>query len=49
MKPSVLKMVQSRRSSFVLSQIAKHEAYFDKTGVDKNAPSLGNKSVYKKF
>lgn len=52
MMPSLVKKLNenpSKRSSYVLAQIAKHEAYFDKTGVDKNAPSLGNKKTYYKF
>lgn len=49
MKPSLVKAISSKRSSFVLSQIAKHETYFDKNGVDKNAKSLGAKQVYYKF
>ena len=36
-----------RRSSFVLSQIAKHEAYFEEAGIDKNSPTLNNKSNHK--
>ncbi len=53
MKPALIKKLNENpgkgKSSFVLAQIAKHEAYFDKTGVDKNAPSLGNKKTYYKF
>lgn len=52
MKPSLVKQLTknpSKRSSFVLAQIAKHEAYFDANGVAKNAPSLGTKNIYNKF
>lgn len=47
MSKTLLKAAREKRSDFVLKQVAKHEAFFEKHGVDKNAPSLGNKSAYK--
>ncbi len=47
MNKKLVKEASSRKSSFVLSQIAKHEAYFDQVGIDKNTPTLNNKSNHK--
>ena len=46
-KKLVAEASTNRKSSFVLSQIAKHEAYFDEAGIDKNSPTLNNKYNHK--
>mmetsp|Transcript_23543 Transcript_23543/g.21418 ORF Transcript_23543/g.21418 Transcript_23543/m.21418 type:complete len:1061 (-) Transcript_23543:928-4110(-) len=47
MNKRLLQAAKEKRSSFVLKQVAKHEKYFEQQGIDKNAPSLGNKKTYK--
>ncbi len=47
MNKKLVAEASTRRSSFVLSQIAKHESYFEEAGIDKNAPTLNNKFNHK--
>lgn len=43
MNKNLLRAAREKRSDFVLKQVAKHEAYFEKAGITKDTPSMANK------